>query len=204
MGQHKQALEIFVFKLQDPEKAEEYLQFFFGLLSPIAHSFPRYCNQVFLAESSRSTPSFHSRRLTTMDPEDGPPSIYHTLLSLYLSPPPPYKPQWVPALDVLAKHGARMPASTTLELIPEILPISDLESYFRGRIRSGTTIVNESRVISGLRSGLRFSEDARLRLGDGFPGGNKGRNRSVLITETRVCGVCHKRLGGSAIKVFPE
>ena len=97
-----------------------------------------------------------------------------------------------------------MPASSTLELIPEILPIKDLEAYFRSRIRSANTKVNESRVVAGLRNCLSFDEEARLRLGDGLPSGNGGRNRHVLITEDRVCGVCFKRFGGSAIKVLPE
>ena len=138
------------------------------------------------------------------DPEDAAPSIYNTLLSLYLSPPPPNNPQWEPALTILAKHGARMPAHSTLNLIPEVLPIKDLQSYFRGRIRSANTIVNESRIVAGLRSTLAFSEEAKLRLGDGTPGGNGGRNRRVVITEDRVCGVCYKRFGGSTIKVLPE
>jgi len=97
-----------------------------------------------------------------------------------------------------------MPASSTLNLIPEVLPIKDLESYFRGRIRSANTIVNESRIVAGMRSTLAFSEESKLRLGDGVPGGNGGRNRRVVITENRVCGVCYKRFGGSAIKVLPE
>jgi Vam6/Vps39-like protein vacuolar protein sorting-associated protein 39 len=49
-----------------------------------------------------------------------------------------------------------------------------------------------------------FSEETRLRLGDDVPGGHGGRNRRVVITESRVCGVCHKRFGGSAIKVLPK
>ncbi len=97
-----------------------------------------------------------------------------------------------------------MPAASTLDLIPEVLPIQDLESYFRGRIRSANTIVNESRMIAALRNSLAFSEEAKLRLGDGLPRGNGGRNRHVLITEDRVCGVCYKRFGGSAIKVLPK
>ncbi len=97
-----------------------------------------------------------------------------------------------------------MPASSTLNLIPEILPIKELESYFRGRIRSANTMVNEGRVVAGLRNTLLSSEEAKLRLGDGVHGGNGGRNRRVVITEDRVCGVCHKRFGGSAIKVLPE
>lgn len=97
-----------------------------------------------------------------------------------------------------------MPASSTLELIPEVLPIKDLESYFQGRIRAANSILNESRIVSDLRSTLMISEDARLRLGDHAAGGNGGRNRRVVITENRVCGVCHKRFGGSAIKVLPK
>ncbi|KAL8713112.1 MAG: hypothetical protein Q9220_002633 [cf. Caloplaca sp. 1 TL-2023] len=187
MGQHRQALEIYVFKLQDPEKAED------------------YCNQVQLAESATTaTTSNKGQRSPATDLEVKTTSIYHTLLSLYLSPPPPHKPQWGPALQVLAKHGARMPASSTLNLIPEVLPVKELESYFRGRIRSANTAVNESRVTSALRSSLAFSEDAKLRLGDNVLGGNGGRRRHVLVTEDRVCGVCYKRFGGSFIKVLPK
>ena len=186
MGQHKQALDIYVFQLKDADKAEE------------------YCNQIYLTETATAPAPTPHGRATDIDPSDAPPSIYHTLLSLYLSPPPPNKPQWGPALNILAKHGARMPASSTLNLIPEILPIKELESYFRGRIRTANTLVNEGRIVAGIRSTLAFSEEAKLRLGDGVRGGNNGRNRRVVITEDRVCGVCHKRFGGSAIKVMPE
>ena len=186
MGQHKQALDIYVFQLKDADKAEE------------------YCNQIYVTETATAPALTPHGRATDIDPNDAPPSIYHTLLSLYLSPPPPHKPQWGPALNILAKHGARMPASSTLNLIPEILPIKELESYFRGRIRTANTLVNEGRIVAGMRSTLAFSEEAKLRLGDGVRGGNDGRNRRVVITEGRVCGVCYKRFGGSAIKVMPE
>lgn len=186
MGHHKQALDIYVFQLKDADKAES------------------YCNQIYLTETATTPGPTPHGRATDIDPSDAPPSIYHTLLSLYLSPPPPHKPQWGPALNVLAKHGARMPASSTLNLIPEILPIKELESYFQGRIRSANTLVNEGRIVAGMRSTLAFSEEAKLRLGDGVREGNEGRNRRVVITEDRVCGVCYKRFGGSAIKVMPE
>lgn len=51
---------------------------------------------------------------------------------------------------------------------------------------------------------MAIMEEVKLRLGDGVVGGNGGRNRRVVITEDRVCGVCHKRFGGSAIKVLPK
>ena len=186
MGQHKQALDIYVFQLQDADKAEE------------------YCNQIFLTETANAPAPTPHGRATDTDPSDAPPSIYHTLLSLYLSPPQPHKPQWGPALNILAKHGARMPASSTLNLIPEILPIKELESYFRGRIRTANTLVNEGRIVAGMRSTLAFNEEAKLRLGDGIRRGNDGRNRRVVVTDDRVCGICYKRFGGSVIKVMPE
>ncbi|KAI4094687.1 MAG: hypothetical protein L6R37_007201 [Teloschistes peruensis] len=188
MGQHRQALDIYVFKLKDADKAED------------------YCNQVQLSEGSSLSPNLTkgSYRSLTSDLQDKTTSIYHTLLSLYLSPPPPHKSQWGPALALLAKHGARMPASATLDLIPEVLPVKELESYFRGRIRGANSIVNETRIVASLRNSMAFSEEAKLRLGDGVPGANRGRGRSVLITEERVCGVCYKRFGGSAVKVLPK
>ena len=64
--------------------------------------------------------------------------------------------------------------------------------------------MHENRIAAGLRNVLAVNEEASLRLGDGLPHGNSGRNRHVLITEDRVCGVCFKRFGGSVIKVLPE
>lgn len=91
-----------------------------------------------------------------------------------------------------------------MDLIPEVLPVKELESYFRARMRAANTSVNESRIVAGLRKIVDISEEAKLRIGDGFPGGRGGRNRKVVVTEERVCGVCHKRFGGSVIKVLPK
>ncbi|RDL40270.1 uncharacterized protein BP5553_00249 [Venustampulla echinocandica] len=185
MGQHKQALEIYVFKLQDFEKAEE------------------YCNHVHLQSSSDAPPQQHGQD-STSGSDDTQPSIYHTLLSLYLKPPPPHSPNWPPALDLLSKHGSRLSASSTLSLIPATLPVAELESYFRGRIRAANSTVNESRIVAGLRKTEVVSAQSGLLLGDGMPGGKGGRNRGVFVPEERVCGVCHKRLGGSVLSVLPD
>lgn len=136
--------------------------------------------------------------------EDSGPSIYQTLLSLYLNPPPPHKPNLSPALSLLSKHGSRLPAASTLSLIPDTLPVSDLESYFQGRIRTANSAVNASRIIAGLRQTELVASQALLLLGDGVPGGQGGRNRRVIISDERVCGVCHKRLGGSVVAALPD
>ncbi|KAK0386952.1 hypothetical protein NLU13_5265 [Sarocladium strictum] len=179
MGQHKQALEIYVFKMKNYHKAEE------------------YCNQVYRSDGAVATNQTNISKPSD-DQEEATPSIYHTLLSLYLKPPPPNEPSLEPALDLLSKHGSRLPATSTLSLIPDDLPVHSLESYFRGRIRSANSLVNETRIVAGLRKAEGISIAARLHLGDDAPGKQGGRNRHVTITEERHCVVCHKKLGGGA------
>lgn len=134
-------------------------------------------------------------------------SIYHTLLSLYLTPPPPHSANWPPALDLLSKHGARLPAATTLDLVPPSLPVKDLESYFKGRMRAANSVLNEERIVARLRGVEKMGVEMSLLLGDAFeknphlPG---GLNRRVVVDEDRHCAVCHKRFGGSALRVWPD
>jgi len=164
----------------------------------------RYCNRVHLGQESTDTSPLQTRRPSTSSPDDQIPSIYHTLLSLYLTPPSPYQPNWAPALELLSKHGSRLPAVSTLNLIPTTLPVAELESYFRGRIRAANSIMNEARIEVELRKSEVMSATATLQLGDGIPGGEGGKNRRVVVQEERVCRICHKRLGGSVIAVLPD
>ena len=186
MGQHKQALQIYVFHLHDDAKAEE------------------YCNTVYLQRAQEAAlagakPSIFNPFLPPQpdEREDAPEaSIYNTLLSLYLSPPPPHKPNLAPALALLAKHGARVPASSTLSLVPATLPVRQLESYFRGRLRAAVSAMREDAVVARLAAVQKADAEAKLLLQE--------RNRRVVVSEERVCGVCHKRFGGSAIRVYPD
>ncbi|KAF7163572.1 hypothetical protein CNMCM5623_008421 [Aspergillus felis] len=185
MGQHRQALEIYVFKLEDYVKAEE------------------YCNHLHKTEDATSTETTAIQNIALPDFEGEKPSIYLTLLSLYLSPPHGYKPRYGPALEVLAKHGSRLPPNSALELIPETLPVKELEFYFKGRMRAATSILNESRIVANLQKSQSIKTQAQLLVGEGGDG-KASRSRHVTITEERICGICHKRLGGSVINVFPD
>ena len=149
----------------------------------------RYCNKVHLAEETEDS-----------DQEN---SIYLTLLSLYLAPPHDYEPQHDPALALLAKHGSRLPADAALNLIPASLLVQELEFYFKGRMRAANSIFNEARIVASLRKARDMQTEAQLALGENVRGGGT-RARHVTVTEERICGVCHKRLGASVINVFPE
>ena len=142
------------------------------------------------------------------DDEDAPPNIYTILLGLYLRPPPPHGKEvlWEPALDLLSKHGARLPASSTLDLMPNDLQIRELEKYFQGRIRSANSVRNEDRIVKGLEGVRKGELERELMLGGGglHGKGGKGRNRRVVIREDDHCRVCHKRFGNSAVRVYPD
>ncbi|KYK58445.1 AvaB protein [Drechmeria coniospora] len=188
MGQHRQALDIYVFKMHDFAKAEEYVA----------------------SESQEASSSALPQGTETVESDDPTKSIYHVLLSLYLKPQPPHEPQLGPALDLLSKHGSRLPATSTLGLIPDDLAVGALEDYFRGRIRSANSLVNQSRIEANLRKTESISIAARLHLGDDAANGQGGRNRHVIITDERHCVVCHKklgggmRIGGSVVAVLPD
>ena len=69
--------------------------------------------------------------------------------------------------------------------------------------------MNEERIVARLRGVEKVEIEAAVLLGDGrvdahgkrIPG---GLNRRVVIDEDRHCAVCHKRFGGSAIRVYPD
>ena len=98
----------------------------------------------------------------------------------------------------MSKHGARLPASSTLDLMPAELTVQKLESYFRGRLRAENEAMRLESIVAGLRGVERVRTEAMLLLGE------NGRGRKVVITEDRHCSVCHKRFGGSAIRVYPD
>lgn len=181
LSQHKQALQIYVFQIQNYQKAEE------------------YCNRVYLSATADSV----------SDPDDPaqPESIYTTLLALYLTPPSPQEPNLSAALDLVSRHGSRLPALSTLSILPSTLPIKSLESYFQGRMRAANSLARENAIVAAL-SGVEKTEwESVLMLGaeDSKPStAAAGRNRRVVLGDNRLCKVCNKRFGRAAVRVWPD
>lgn len=214
MGNHKQALSIYVFQIQDPDKAED------------------YCNKIYLEDhptqsacllddvtlhdrpipsSSPTSPSPTTKHPSSTDTSSSNlPNIFAILLGLYLRPPPNETKRWPDALSLLSKHGARLPASSTLDLMPDDLPISSLHSYFLGRLRSTTTLLRADAITRQLESVRRIRAERTLLLGDQLDSTAavekpQGRNRRVRIDEESHCSVCGKRITpATAIKVYPD
>jgi tetratricopeptide (TPR) repeat protein len=187
MGNHKQALAIYVFQLADYAKAEE------------------YCNRIYITEQACliDATKLHSKP----QHDTSTPNIFAILLGLYLSPPPNETKRWPQALDLLGKHGARLPASSTLSLMPDDLAVAELDDYFRGRIRHATSVLRQEKIMRSLEEVRRMRTERVLRLGaDDIvdKGGLGGRSKRVVIGEEDHCRVCHKRFGASAVRVHPD
>ncbi|KAI9723825.1 MAG: Vacuolar morphogenesis protein 6 [Chrysothrix sp. TS-e1954] len=189
LSQHSKALIIYVFKLQDQAKAEE------------------YCNYTYASATSDNPAG------NIVDPDDpsSPNGVYVTLLSLYLEPPSPYEKNFEAALALLSRHGSRLPAYNALNLLPGGLPIKELEAYFIDRMRTATSLAREQAVIQAMSGVEKTRVEAKLRLGAAdmdMEADNTtpvaGLNRRIVIAEAKLCNVCHKRLGRSAIRVWPD
>lgn len=191
MGNHKQALAIYVFQLNDYVKAED------------------YCNRIYLTEQAclLDATVLHPSISTHVQDDSHKPNIFALLLGLYLGPPPNEVKRWPQALDLLSKHGARLPASSTLSLMPDDLAVAELEAYFRGRIRHATSALRQDKIVRSLEDVRKAHTERTLRLGaDAIveKGGTGGRSKRVVIKEEDHCRVCHKRFGASAIRVHPD
>jgi hypothetical protein len=55
--------------------------------------------------------------------------------------------------------------------------------------------MNEERIVARLRGVQRAATEEGLL---------KEKNRRVVVGEDRLCGVCMKRFGGSAVRVYPD
>ncbi|KAF2722339.1 hypothetical protein K431DRAFT_266742 [Polychaeton citri CBS 116435] len=208
IGNHRQALSIYVYQLNDPVKAED------------------YCNRIYLQQQEQELQEQNkkiqqinhgnqARRMSNkfgskppimprqVPSEDTGSNVFAILLSLYLRPPSDKEEKrWPEALELLSKHGARLPASSTLDLMPDDLAVAELTAYFRGRIRTGTTARREASIMASLEGVRKVGVERSLLLGN--EGGFMGRNRSVRITEDGHCKVCGRRFGATAIRVWPD
>lgn len=200
MGNHTQALAIYVFEIKDYEKAEQ------------------YCNEIYAAEiqlpnqqaclidglTTHDKPALQ-RSQTEVSKEK--PNIFAILLGLYLRPPSGEDKRWPQALDLLSRHGARLPASSTLDLMPDDLAVKELTDYFRGRIRHSTSLMRQEQIIKSLESVRTENTKRLLLLGrdeEVDRGKVGGRNRRIRIAEDDHCRVCHRRFGSSAVRVYPD
>jgi hypothetical protein len=97
------------------------------------------------------------------DPD--PHGIFLILLRLYLRPSSSSEPLLLPpALSLIAKHGTRLDAGSVLELLPPLVTMEDVQSFFVKTLRDGFAKKNEGRVVRSLTR-ARKEEVERVLMG---------------------------------------
>ncbi|KAK9323087.1 hypothetical protein V1517DRAFT_321451 [Lipomyces orientalis] len=212
IGEHKRALEIYVFNMKDYSKAQEYCMNVYDTDAPNNKTVFHTLLELYLRPpgirvtlSNRMAPSRRSSNSSSMynlsaSPPPPPPSLLlqKSPSSSSLSSMPSYE---VPAmnldaaLDLLSNHGSRVSAIDALELLPSDIKMTALGPFLEAHLRTTTASVTRDRLFASLlKTELVRTQQALVDL----------RSRNIVISDTRVCPVCVKRLGSSVISVFPN
>lgn len=156
MGRHENALEIYVYRLHDYLKAEEYASLPYLLPPELNLPAYRYCNRVFDLSSSKTS------------------SIFLTLLRIYLQPGvsstakspttsafslPPPATLLQPALQLISRHSRRLDATETLKLLPPLVQARDVKEFLIESLRMPRF---DTRVIRGIAKAGRDDVATRL------------------------------------------
>lgn len=217
MGQHEGALGIYVRKLGDLGRAEEYCKDVWASRKRIdEEEARRQAEADITGRGARSSPDGGLSRLRKEADE----SVFLTLLKIYLRPKDRLAVggdlmaaaeghamersessgsagedlRLGPALDLIQRHAARLDLKSVLELLPPLVSLSTLESFIRLNLREQTRKQNEARVLRQIRAMRACQVEENL---------SRLQSRRVKVGETRTCPRCHKRLGNSVIAVQP-
>lgn len=108
------------------------------------------------------------------------------------TPPSAAESVFEPVLHLLATHGEKMDMKMVLDLLPPLLTVRELETFL---IKSTRKQLSQQRMRKAERKVQRARMDQVERDLVHL------HERRVKITDGRVCPMCHKRLGISAIAV---
>lgn len=193
MGQHEGALSIYVRKLQDPTRAEEYCRDVWRFRAASKPTFTSGQDQPQQALGRRSN---HQQSLL-VDHEQkqlADQEVFLTLLRIYLEPPSTALPQLDAALGLIERHAARIDLRSALDLLPPSVSLSQIAGFVNVNLRDLTRKQHEAKVIREIRTNRNWQVEETLC---------KLQARRVKVGESRTCPKCHKRLGNSVVAVNP-
>ncbi|GAC76098.1 hypothetical protein PANT_19d00111 [Moesziomyces antarcticus T-34] len=191
MGQHEGALSIYVRKLKDPARAEAYCRDVWQYRAAMASTPSEAQRQ--LAQGCRSN---HQQSLLVDEEQKqrADSEVFLTLLRIYLDATGGKTIQLDAALELIARHAARIDLGAALAILPATVPVSQIAGFVDVNLRELTRRQHEARVVREIRTNRQWQvEETLCRL----------QSRRVKVGESRTCPQCHKRLGNSVVAVNP-
>lgn len=123
------------------------------------------------------------------------------LLGIYLNPDPAlastsgFTQNLKAALELLAAQGSRMSPVDVLQTLPKDLPLQNVSLFLSTQLKLMESNLSQSRIKSSLsKVDLIKSQELLLKL----------KSQSIVVTDSRLCKHCSKRLGRSVLSVFPD
>jgi Vam6/Vps39-like protein vacuolar protein sorting-associated protein 39 len=191
LGRHDSALELYVYRLHDFDRAERY-----AVRGPVYEATLdlstqiRYCKQLYQPDSETR-------------------NIFLILLRIYLRPLVKTTEDLLrPALDLIARHGPRLDSEETLQLLPPLVSAHDVRIFLAGALRIPRF---DTRVVRGIAEArgdqvarkLMYLEANRVKITDSrmYAFGCAHTYDKCLRDCSSSCPQCHKRIGPSAIVV---
>lgn len=186
LGRHDQALELYVYRLQDYAKAEEYVHHLLQLCCILTYCLCRYCKWVYRPEGPSS-------------------QVYLTLLRTYLQPTIKQPPNLLaPALELICRHSPRLDSVEALQLIPPLVTTREIQAFLRDALHAP---LFDSKVLRGITKSrsdqaarkLMILQSNRVKVMD-----SRMHVVSSFITRARLdmksrCPNCHKRIGNNSV-----
>lgn len=188
MGQHEGALSIYVRKLRDLKRAEEYCRDvwqFRAATKPTAAT----------SESQQAGRRSNHQQSLLVDHEQkklADQEVFLTLLRIYLDTASKTSLQLDAALGLIERHAARIDLRSALDLLPASVPVSQVAKFVNVNLRDLTRRQHEAKVIREVRTNRHWQVEETLC---------KLQSRRVKVGESRTCPKCHKRLGNSVVAV---
>lgn len=194
MGQHEGALSIYVRKLQDLTRAEEYCR---DVWRYRAASWGHITSGQVQPQQARLGRSNHQQSLLVDQEEKqlADQEVFLTLLRIYLdTSSEKASVQLDAAVGLIERHAARIDLRSALELLPSSVPLSQIAGFINVNLRDLTRKEHEANVIREMRRNRNWQVEETLC---------KLQSRRVKVGESRTCPKCHKRLGNSVVAVNP-
>ncbi|KAH9926823.1 hypothetical protein B0H21DRAFT_138019 [Amylocystis lapponica] len=119
-------------------------------------------------------------------------NVFITLLRTYLRPSAQAAAPadlLAPALALISRHGPRLDAAETLQLLPPLVAAHDVRAFLFAALR---TPIFDTRVVREVAHARDAQAAQRLM---------QLQSRRVKVTDSRICPQCHKRIGYSVIAV---
>eukprot|EP01025_Chloroclados_australasicus_P060217 TRINITY_DN770_c0_g1_i4.p1 TRINITY_DN770_c0_g1~~TRINITY_DN770_c0_g1_i4.p1 ORF type:complete len:1021 (-),score=156.04 TRINITY_DN770_c0_g1_i4:413-3475(-) len=202
LGQHKEALRVYVHELKAPQLAEAYCDRLYNAMEKGKLSEE---DKVLLARNLYGEGSqledygdIYIALLVAyiQGPDEGgkPPLIQseEVITASYTSLP---EETWQSLCELIGRKSSRINLLRVIDLLPADLPMQIVLPILKGAI----AVTQEKRRGVAVVANLRKCEEVQV-----WEQLVREEQRYLVLTSDRVCAICHKRIGSAAFVVYPD